>query len=136
MFDWVLNVPPWWKIRVFWGILINKSVEYGQRIRHEKIKLWQPCPSHNFMLKNEDEDVDLVPSGTESALNTLPWPWFLNLPVANFKIKKIIPLDLSQFCEVKNLNEYKLKSITICKLRVIFYNLLFASCEFNLWVVS
>ena len=47
------------------------------------------------MLKKEDEDVDLVPSGTESALNTLPWPWFFNLSVANFKIKKIILLDLS-----------------------------------------
>ena len=43
------------------------------------------------MLKKEDEDVDLVPSGTESALNTLPWPWFFNF----LKIEKIILLDLS-----------------------------------------
>ena len=75
--------------------MFNKSVEYGHRIRHEKIKLWQPCPSRNFMLKKEDEDVDLVPSGTESALNTLSSPWFFNLSVATFKIKKIILLDLS-----------------------------------------
>ena len=47
------------------------------------------------MEKKEDEDADLVPSGAELALNVFPWPWFFKLSVANFKIKKIILLDLS-----------------------------------------
>ena len=45
------------------------------------------------MEKKEDEDADLVPSGTELALNV--FPWFFKLSVANFKIKKIILLGLS-----------------------------------------
>ena len=77
--------PPWYEIFCSASPLIMVKSEDMKRLSHHN-------HVHKFVLKKAGEDVDLVPSRFQSALSTLPWPWFYNLRDSSFKIKEIILL--------------------------------------------